>query len=368
MFALWFICCLSARPYVRTALAAAVAIVQLALLPVIANTPRIARDLEWPVWASYLSSGLPALIPTSPDTFYLNTPATPEGPLARFRSWLGRNIGDVAGRSDPSACSGTAGPVMPLRLFYVQHARTPPIHEPVWISRGTAWDNARNRPVQLVALVDAENRVVGFGLPGFRSDQQAPAAAAKTAGWTAIFASEPRRTVRAYGIVDDGQRICPLPNNRYFPLETKSLTTEAFVGGVEILPGRQIVQRFKPEHRLEAVTLKLVTWGKQPSRYTIRWRIVARRDGRAIELGAGTIDSTRVSDWQRFELPIATVPPEVPDQVEIVFGADSDQPPAAPVGLPLYRPDPQAAPPPAEVDGAAVANGGSLGLDISYAP
>ncbi|WP_022723481.1 hypothetical protein, partial [Rhodopseudomonas sp. B29] len=53
VFALWFICCLSARPYVRTALAAAVAIVQLALLPVIANTPRIARDLEWPVWASY---------------------------------------------------------------------------------------------------------------------------------------------------------------------------------------------------------------------------------------------------------------------------------------------------------------------------
>ncbi|WP_040771863.1 hypothetical protein, partial [Rhodopseudomonas sp. B29] len=92
VFALWFICCLSGRRYVRTVFAGLVLVTELLLLPLIANTPRFAKDLEWPVWASYLNSGLAVIIPTTPTGFYLSLPASKDGPLAQFRSWPDRNI------------------------------------------------------------------------------------------------------------------------------------------------------------------------------------------------------------------------------------------------------------------------------------
>jgi hypothetical protein len=361
VFALWFICCLSDQRHLRMAAAAFVAVVELMLLPVVANTPRITKDLNWPIWASYLSSGLPTLIPSSPDSFYLGSPATADGPLAKFAPWIGQHLADVAGTIDPSSCAGAIGPIRPLWVSFVQKSYDPKKLGPTWITSGAAW--AQDRPVQLVVLVDQDDRVIGFGLPGFAPPD---AGSPPQSGWTAIFSADPGKIARAYGIVEDGKRICALANERYFPLKTQPLASGEFINGLEILPGRDLVQRFKPAHRLEEVTAKFVTWGVKPDRYTIRWQIVARSHGRVVELGAGTIDSNDVTDWLRIKLPVSIVPQQVPDQIEITFRTDHDRTPAAPIGLPVYRPEGENTAPPAETGGVPVSSGGLLGLDLSY--
>jgi hypothetical protein len=73
----------------------------------------------------------------------------------------------------------------------------------------------RNRPVQLVALVDPAGLIIGFGLPGFRRPDGANGNPAQSE-WISIFYATPGHTVQAYGIVDDGQRICPLANRFHF--------------------------------------------------------------------------------------------------------------------------------------------------------
>jgi hypothetical protein len=367
VFALWFICCLTDRRYLRTALASFVALTELMLLPVVANTPRIADDLEWSVWASYLSSGLPTLIPSSPDRFYLKSLATADGPLARFAPWVGHNIVELAGRTDPSSCMGTMGNIEPLSIFFVQHSRTAEVPGPAWISKGSAWDTARNQPVQLVALVDPAGIVIGFGLPGFRNQDETNPAPPRS-GWTSIFYSTPGNTARAYGIVEDGQRICALANQHYFPLLTQPLASEQFVAGAEILPGKNVVQRFKPTHRVEGASLQLVTWGLSPSRYTIDWRVVAVSHSNTIELAAGKIDAGSVKDWQRLKLPLLVIPDEVPDEIAVSFRTDASSSPTAPVGIPLYEPAADSTTPPAEVGGVPIASGGLFGLSLSYAP
>jgi hypothetical protein len=386
VFALWFICCLTDRRYLRTALASFVALTELMLLPVIANTPRFAVDLEWPVWASYFSSGLPIIVPTAPTSFFLGLPATPDGPLARFAPWIGRNIAELAGGTDPSSCTGAMGDVEPLPVFFVQQSQTRQTapawidqkavwnaqHDPSkvlpgppWISKGSAWDTVRNQPVQLVALVDPTGVVIGFGLPGFRNEDEASPAA--RSGWTSIFYANPGNTIHAYGIVDDGRRICPLANQHSFPLVVQRLASDQFAAGAEILPGKGVVQRFKPTQRLEEASLQLVTWGRPPSRYTIDWRIDAISNGRRLELGVGKIDAGAVRDWQRVKLPISVFSDEVPDEIEVSFRTDANLVPASPVGLPLYKPAADTNAPPAEVGGKATPSGGLLGLSLAYA-
>jgi hypothetical protein len=388
VFALWFICCLTDRRYLRTALASFVALTELMLLPVIANTPRFAEDLEWPVWASYFPSGLPIMIPAAPTSFFLSSPATPDGPLARFAPWIGRNIAELAGRTDPSSCTGAMGNVEPLPIYFVQqslakevtgpawisaksawdaeHSPAKVLPGPAWISKGSAWDTARNRPVQLVALVDPTGVVIGFGLPGFKSQDQTSPVPSRS-GWISIFYSTPGNTVRAYGIVDDGQRICALANQHHFPLLAEPLASEQFAGGAEILPGKAVIQRFKPIHRLEGASLQLVTWGHSPSRYTVDWRIDAVSNGRRLKLGAGRIDAGAVRDWQHVKLPISVVSDEVPDEIEVSFRTDANTTPAAPVGVPLYKPIANSTTPPAELGGAPIPSGALFGLSLSYA-
>jgi hypothetical protein len=388
VFALWFICCLTDRRYLRTALASFVALTELMLLPVVANTPRFADDLEWSVWASYFRSGLPIMVPTAPASWFLNSPATPDGPLARFAPWIGRNIAELAGRTDPSSCTGAMGDVEPLPIYFVQqsraekasrpawinqksawdaehHSPTRMLPGPAWISKGSAWDTARNRPVQLVALVDDAGRVIGFGLPGFRDQDEANLAPSRS-GWISIFYANPGNTARAYGIVDDGRRICPFANRHYFPLLARDLTSEQFAGGAEILPGKDIVQRFRPIQRLEGASLQLVTWGRSPSRYTVDWRIEAVSNGRRLELGAGKIDAGDARDWQRVKLLISVVPDEVPDEIEVSFRTEANLVPAAPIGLALYKPAAVTAAPPAEIGGAPMPSGGQIGLRLVY--
>lgn len=68
VFVLWFICCISIQRRVRAALLGFVAATELLLLPVVAGTPRITKDLEWTTWAGHITSGLPLTIPISPGT------------------------------------------------------------------------------------------------------------------------------------------------------------------------------------------------------------------------------------------------------------------------------------------------------------
>jgi hypothetical protein len=263
---------------------------------------------------------------------------------------------------DSAACTGALNPVVSAGMIYLQPVRG---SKDLWVTRGTAWDATRDRPVQLVALVDSTDRVIGFGFPGFRPKNLASPAPSRS-GWNSIFYADPGTTIRAYGILDDGERICPLANQRSFPLVARPLASDLFVGGVEILPGKDITQRFKPVQRLEEISLRLVTFGRVPSRYAVDWRIVATSHGRALELGAGTIDAAIIRDWQRITLPVTVVFEEVADQIEVTFRTDAVLP-AAPLGLPLYKPAAETSAPPAEVGGIPTPSGASLGLNPAYA-
>jgi hypothetical protein len=190
---------------------------------------------------------------------------------------------------------------------------------------------------------------------------------AERSGWKSVFYADPGTTLRAYGIFDDGARICPLANQRFFPMVTKPLASGPFAGGVEILPGKDVVQRFKPAQRLEQLSLTLVTWGRIPSRYHVDWRIVASSHGRRFELGAGTIDARTIRDWQRLALPVTLGSDDVPDQIEVTFRTDAATAPAAPLGLPLYMPVADTTAPPAEVAGIPAPSGALVGLSPAYA-
>ena len=127
------------------------------------------------------------------------------------------------------------------------------------------------------------------------------------------------------------------------------------------------MQRFRPIHRIEGVSLKLVTWGRNPSRYTINWRVVGFINGHTFELGAGKIDAGSVRDWQTVMLPLSTTSDEMPNQIEVSFRTDASARPGAAVSIPLYRPiHDNSAPPPAEIGGTSAPSGALLGLSLSY--
>jgi hypothetical protein len=118
VFSLWFICCISKEINLRRLILGAVVLIDVSLLRAILNTPRANENLEWPVWARYISSGLPMVIPTSPPGWYLGLSASKDGPLARFAPWIGHNINELA-KIDATACAGF------LDSFKI-HPPTPP--------------------------------------------------------------------------------------------------------------------------------------------------------------------------------------------------------------------------------------------------
>jgi hypothetical protein len=61
-----------------------------------------------------------------------------------------------------------------------------------------------------VVLVNAANTVVGFGLPGFRRNNDgAPPGSA----WNSVLDTDPGAGLRGYAILHYGAR-CPLPRNQ----------------------------------------------------------------------------------------------------------------------------------------------------------
>lgn len=206
VFTLWFICCAFSQTYLRFVAVAIVAATELMLLRVVANTPKTTDDLEWPMWAKYASSGLPVIIPTFPIGWFLDLPPTPGGPLVRFASWQGNDINHMA-EIDASACSGTIGLVLPVNVVNVGKAL--PEQTRLWTTTGLIWWTRPNEAASLVALVDQSDKVVAFGLSGFKFRQKAPPGVLASQ-WIANFISASGLIVRAYGISDDGQRVCRL--------------------------------------------------------------------------------------------------------------------------------------------------------------
>jgi hypothetical protein len=230
-----------------------------------------------------------------------------------------------------------------------------------WVIEGTAWDNADNRPVQLIAITDASGFVRAFGFPGFNGPRATP----EGTGWKAIFATRANTTAQAFGILGSGQ-VCPLSGKFYFPATLQKLASDHAISGIPILPGKDVVQRFKPTHRLQEISLNLVTWGARPSQYNVNWRVVALINGQDIELGAGEVDASTTRDWQRLELPISTFPREVPEQIEVSFRAAEGASPGFPLGVAAYQPRVEGNDPLAEVDGTPVFPAALVGLTLSY--
>ena len=360
IFVLWALCCLSRSPVLRRGLTLLVVATEVALLPVVAATPRTDNDFAWPVWTHAIDLGLPLIIPTAPEGFYGVLPAVPGGPLADYARWKGRSLDLIGPRIDATLCSGSLDGLEELpKVHFEPHRETPSAK--LWGASGTvsAPDPARSFPV--LALVGDDDRVVGFGFTGFHLGGMSPTGPAS--GWRSIFASGGQRTLRAYALTPDGTA-CPLANALSFPAEPEPVGPETLVEAAELTQGRQVSQRFVPKQRLRRLAVTLVTWGRSPSRYPIDWQVRAHRGQDTLDLGSGHIDAASVRDWQSVDLPIEPPPGPPPDDVEVSFGVSQERPARLPVGLPLVRSANDHSEP-AEVDGQAAGSGGHVKLTVT---
>jgi len=348
VFCLWFICCISARFYIKTLLTIFVGATELLLLLIVTNTPRIRQDMEWPAWASYISSGLPVVIPTSPVGWYVRMLPAKDGPLSFFSSTLGHSFAMVPGVKDQSSCIGSLAPINLL------HGATRE-----WITSGSVKPTANGSEVKLIVLVDSTSKIVGFGLTGFKPvDDEHPG----WSEWRAIFQADPGSNIRAYAILKESGKICPLSTAWRLQARAQS----AYIASVPILPGLRIEQSFKPSQSFGSISVTMVAFGHTPTHYIIDWSATADVKGSALELGNGKIDSSTVADWEPVNLPISVIPKTIPTTVKVSFWNDSAITPAFPAGLPMYRPPPGNTDPPAEINGISRADGIQLNVAPSY--
>jgi hypothetical protein len=201
VLSMWFICCLSAHARLRPILATIVVVAELANFAVIRNRPLISENLEWPIWASYIGSGLSVIVPTSPMGWYVSFPASPNGPLLNLAPWIGQDIDNVT-KIDALACNGTIVKAIEAPRIQIPGETSIDPSVKLWSAAGSAMQTDGN-PVQLVAIADLGGKVRGFGFPGFEDGR------ALKSGWKAIYYSRTEGT-RAFGIVDQGKRACRL--------------------------------------------------------------------------------------------------------------------------------------------------------------
>jgi hypothetical protein len=366
VFCLWFICCISSELYSRRLLISAVALTELLLLPVIANTPRVPTDAQWPLWARFIPSGLPLTIPTLPEGWYVGTPPAPNGPLAPFAALTGHNFAEMMSNMTPVTCNGTLRAVDRLSVTDVSPLIGIEGSQNRWITSGSAWYNSPNVAVKLIVLADLKNTVVGFGIPGFPpADPGAP----PHSDWKAIFSADPDTSVRAYAIFD-GQKLCQLTNLRYFPVahvltKTPDISNKLVIGE-KLVPGERVSQSFKPSERFDTISVNMIDWAHVPSHYIINWRIDADNAGKNLTLGSGEFDAHKISDWEAVNLAVSILPDEVPDRVTLTMWVDSKTQADVALGLPLFLPSTTDTDPPAVIDGTAVSDGAQLELTLDY--
>lgn len=306
------------------------------------------------------------VVPTGPMNFFIGWPATATGPLAELAPWMGQRLDVVATAAQPAQCLGQTTPVMPTIAAHLQPRNDP---TPLWKAVGGAWDASDGAPVDLVVIADQNKRVVGFGFPGFASISGSTAP--PDAGWASFFHADPGASIRAYGILDGGRRICPISGTRYLPpLEVgQSLASGPFAGGIEIVPGREVVQRFSPKALLSGVPLQVqfLTWARVPSDYPVHWRVVQTRDGLSSQIGSGVLDAGGVLDGEVAGLQVDATTGAVPDEIAVIFSAEGPMP-ASPIGVATFLPLPGETVPPIEVGGRVSQTEGRLGLKLYWHP
>lgn len=207
IFIVWFACCCAAQTKYRNAVAIIVVIAEIVWVSATfhSSRPKADADLrEWKVWAQYIPSGLAFSIPIDPPGWFIKIPTGPKRrPFGKYNSWIGNKISDVVSHEDPSACQGDLLEARTLAEVHGTKAR--------WATKGWGWNTVKNEPVELVAVVDPQDTILGFGLAGFSRPREINAAPERS-GWISIFLADAGVTVRGIAILDDGKMACPLGN------------------------------------------------------------------------------------------------------------------------------------------------------------
>jgi hypothetical protein len=348
VFLFWFIAC--AAPYGLARYAATTLIVVGETISVFnaIDTPRQREDLEWPVWASYFSAGIPVSgIPIAPSR-KMPISASAGGPLAAFAAWPGRTLAELRQQVNPSECQGA-----------FENLEADPNRDPLKLeefgkdalAKGWAWNNASESPPRLVVMVDDEDRIIGLGLPGFKNRGDTSQSFPRS-GWVGTLANDPKMGIRAYAVLEDGRGICPLAHARSVRYTIADFTQGAFTHAVALTPGTKVVQRFGGAHgRLSKISIRTVNWGKIASPYIIEWQVLAGAgDSRQI-IGSGQISTKGSVDWQVNELNVSLLSNTGGGELELELFVPPNQDVASPIGVPLHRMTPDFRGSPANVDG-----------------
>jgi hypothetical protein len=313
VFVLWSVCFLAKTVRWQSVCAIFVAGVELAAVYITAGTPRFATDLEWPAWSRFIGSGLPVMIPQHPQGWYVSLPPGSAGPLARFNTWIGRRLHDVAPAT--SACRGEFVEVSAI-------ARVVPYEGTGWIAKG----RADRRDVELIALVDSNDKVFAFGFPGLAPDRT---------GWSAIGTAHVRDIVEAYAIIDG--RACRLATRHWLgPEKVVALPVGSPIGALPLISGKRIVQRFAAASLpLRSIAMPMVTYGRQPSAYSINWRIANVSGNTHRELANGMIQTGNLTDWQTVNLAIPATT-ESAEEIELELWVSPGEKTDTPAGVPVF--------------------------------
>jgi hypothetical protein len=313
IFVLWSVCCLAKTVRWQSICAIFVAGAELAAAYITADTPRFITDLEWPAWARFVGSGLRVVIPQHPPGWYVSLPAESGGPLARFNTWMGRRLHDVAPAID--TCRGEFVEVSAITLVGAQKRIG-------WIAKG--WVDRRD--VELIALVDSNDNVFAFGFPGLAPDRM---------GWSALGPAHARDVIEAYAIIDG--RACRIETRHWLgPEKVVAPPAGPFIGWLPLISGKRIVQRFaSPSLPLRSITMPMVTYQRQPSAYSINWRIANVSGNTRRELANGTIQAAGLADWQIVNLAVPATEDSA-EEIELELWVSPGEKTDTPAGVPLY--------------------------------
>lgn len=183
---IWFLLCLAAHQKLRPLFLSAAAALGIFGFVASINSESVRDDLHWEHWSSLFDSGLPVTFASSPASWYLEIPADPAGPLAGYANWIGKPIGEMPLRIEP--CEQTAV----LSAFPAVSARYTNIpHLDYYTGDSPRW-TITVRPAgqfQMLAVLDRDQRVIGFALPSWEGDT-----------WRAIVPAKSRDTLRVIGI------------------------------------------------------------------------------------------------------------------------------------------------------------------------
>ncbi|WP_316189924.1 hypothetical protein [Bradyrhizobium sp. SZCCHNS1054] len=349
---LWLLCCTGRTRASRIVCASIVAAAEITSLVITSDTPRSRLDFEWYAWTKYIRSGLALNIPITPKGWIIPIPPH-DGPMSEFNRWIGEPLATRLERPVDDHCVGSFDIAEPFNGVLDNTG--------LWIMKGTAWNTESDRPFELIAIVDKNDRIVGFGLPGFHSSDPH-----QNSGWTGIFLASESPFLKAYGLRDHGRGACMLAQ-LIPPMEPTDLTKGVFIGGTPLVAGASVVQQFKPARPIiEEISVPVVDWGKTQSAYTVGWRVNATSNGVRTAIGQGEIATQDLKDWQIVKLPTPQGASVTADLIEVEFSVAADQVTPNPIGLPLLKPTAEKKLIPVKVVGAPSAEDAVVALRLRY--